>query len=84
MVKNCYLVDHSNHNSIILHNFCDSDVAVASIKKGYSGRNCMVQAKKEFGGASAPNIKHAQGNGLNHQNYKKPSGNGPPSIGNGH
>jgi hypothetical protein len=41
--------------------------------------------KKEIGGAPAPKkIKHARGHGLDHQNYKKPSGNGPPSIGNGH
>jgi hypothetical protein len=41
--------------------------------------------EKEIGEAPAPKkIIHARGNGLDHQNYKKMSGNGPSSIGNGH
>jgi hypothetical protein len=41
--------------------------------------------KKEIGGAPAQKkIKHARGNGLDHQNYKKLNGNGPPSTSNSH
>jgi hypothetical protein len=65
--------------------FCNIEGAAASTNRGHYGRDQSVNGEKgNQWGTGSKKIKHAQGDVLDHQSYKKPSGNGPPSMGNGH